>query len=100
MRGALKTMRTRVGRVQRDVQRQLVKLPQQVQVKGQDLLQRVGRIISQKKTKDKNKLYTSHAPEAECMASWPISDPAMSWRVKAARKSKACRFCDQVRSEG
>jgi IS5 family transposase len=38
MRAAIKTLRTRVGRVQRDVQRQLVnmsaKLPQQVQAKG------------------------------------------------------------------
>lgn len=30
---------TQVGRVQRDVQRQLAKLPEQVQAKGQDLLQ-------------------------------------------------------------
>ena len=33
MRAAIKTLRTRVGRVQRDVQRQLAKLPEQVQTK-------------------------------------------------------------------
>ena len=55
MRGALKTLRTRVGRVQRDVQRQLAQLPEQMQVKGQELLQRMGRILTQR-TKDKNKL--------------------------------------------
>ncbi|PRH15837.1 IS5 family transposase, partial [Burkholderia multivorans] len=67
MRAAIKTLRTRVGRVQRDVQRQLTKLPEQVQAKGQDLLQRVGRILTQK-TKDKNKLYALHAPEVECIS--------------------------------
>ena len=62
MRGAIKTLRTLVRRVQRDVLRQLVKL--QEQVKGQDLLERVGHILPQK-TKDKNRLYDLHAPEVE-----------------------------------
>ena len=53
MRAAIKTLRTRVGRVQRDVQRQLAKLTERVQAKGQDLLQRVGRIPSRKRPKTK-----------------------------------------------
>lgn len=74
MRAAIKTLRTRVGRVQRDVQRQLAKLPEQVQAKGQDLLQRVGRILTQK-TKDKNKLYALHAPEVECISKGKARNP-------------------------
>jgi len=74
MRAAIKTLRTRVGRVQRDVQRQLTKLPEQVQAKGQDLLQRVGRILTQK-TKDKNKLYALHAPEVECISKGKARTP-------------------------
>ena len=74
MRAAIKTLRTRVGRVQRDVQRQLVKLPEQVQAKGQDLQQRVGRILSQK-TKNKNKLYALQAPEVECISKGKARNP-------------------------
>ena len=74
MRAAIKTLRTRVGRVQRDVQRQLAKLPEQVQAKGQDLLRRVGRILTQK-TKDKNKLYALHAPEVECISKGKARNP-------------------------
>lgn len=74
MRAAIKTLRTRVGRVQRDVQRQLAKLPEQVQAKGLDLLQRVGRILTQK-TKDKNKLYALHAPEVECISKGKARNP-------------------------
>jgi IS5 family transposase len=74
MRAAIKTLRTRVGRVQRDVQRQLAKLPEQVQAKGRDLLQRVGRILTQK-TKDKNKLYALHAPEVECNSKGKARNP-------------------------
>jgi IS5 family transposase len=74
MRAAIKTLRTRVGRVQRDVQRQLAKLPEQAQARGQDLLQRVGRILTQK-TKDKNKLYALHAPEVECISKGKARNP-------------------------
>ena len=52
---ALKTLGTLKGRVQR----QLLKLPEQVLAKGNDLMQRVGRIHAQK-IKDKNKLYIQH----------------------------------------
>ncbi len=82
MRGALKTLRTRVGRVQRDVQRQLGQLPEQLQVKGKDLLHRVGRILTQK-TKDKNKLYALHAPEVECISKGKARNP-YEFGVKAS----------------
>jgi IS5 family transposase len=74
MRGAIKALRTRVGRVQRDVQRQLGQLCHEVQAKGQDLLHRVGRILTQK-TKDKNKLYALHAPEVECLSKGKARNP-------------------------
>jgi IS5 family transposase len=74
MRAAIKTLRTRVSRVQRDVQRQMAKLPEQVQAKSQDLLQRVGRILTQK-TEDKNKLYALHAPEVECISKGKARNP-------------------------
>lgn len=50
------------------------KLPEQVQAKGQDLLQRVGRILTQK-TKDKSKLYALHAPEVECISKGKARNP-------------------------
>ena len=71
---ALDAVSGAIGRVQRDVQRQLTKLPAQVQAKGQDLLQRVGRILTQK-IKDKNKLYALHAPEVECISKGKARNP-------------------------
>ena len=65
MRKAVRTLRTRVGRMQREVARQLVALPEQAQAKVRDLLARTDRILTQK-IKDKNKLYALHAPEVEC----------------------------------
>jgi len=52
----------------------LTKLPARVQAKGQDLLQRVGRILTQK-AKDKNKLYALHAPEVECISKGKARNP-------------------------
>jgi IS5 family transposase len=56
-----------VGRVYREVARQLDQLPQQAQSQARELLQRAGRILTQKPS-DKNKLYAMHAPEVECIA--------------------------------
>ena len=70
MNKAVRTLRTRVGRVHREVQRQLHMLPETAKAKVQDLLQRTGRILAQR-TKDKNKLYALHAPEVECNAQVP-----------------------------
>ena len=71
---ALRTLRTRVGRVQREVGRQLGALPQQAQTKVSDLLARTGRILAQR-TKDKNKLYALHAPEVECISKGKAHTP-------------------------
>ncbi len=45
-----------------------------MQTKGQDLLQRVGRILTQK-TKDTSKLYGLHAPEVECISKGKARTP-------------------------
>lgn len=74
MRKAVRTLRTRVGRVHREVQRQLHVLPEAAQAKVQDLLQRTGRILTQR-TKDKNKLYALHAPEVECISKGKARTP-------------------------
>jgi IS5 family transposase len=67
MRKAVRSLRTRVGRVQREVARQCVALPEQAQAKIRDLLARTARILIQR-TKDKNKLYALNAPEVECIS--------------------------------
>jgi IS5 family transposase len=56
-----------VGRVQREVARQLDTLPEPARAKLNDLLARTDRILPQR-TKDKNKLYALHAPEVECIS--------------------------------
>ena len=74
MKKAVRTLRTRVGRVHREVQRQLHVLPEAAKAKVQDLLQRTGRILTQR-TKDKNKLYALHAPEVECISKGKARTP-------------------------
>jgi len=74
MRKAVRTLRTRVGRVHREVQRQLHELPEAAIARVQDLLQRTGRILTQR-TKDKNKLYALHAPEVECISKGKARTP-------------------------
>ena len=74
MNKALRTLRTRVGRVQREVARQLDRLPEQARAKVGDFLTRTGRILTQK-TKDKNKLYALHAPEVECISKGKARTP-------------------------
>lgn len=74
MRKSVRTLRTRVGRVQREVARQLAALPEQAQAKARDLLGRTGRILTQC-TKDKNKLYALHAPEVECISKGKARTP-------------------------
>jgi len=74
MHRAVRTLRTRVGRIHREIQRQLHKLPEQAGAKVQELLQRTGRILSQRK-QDKNKLYALHAPEVECIAKGKARTP-------------------------
>lgn len=74
MKKAVRTLRTRVGRVHREVQRQLHLLPEVAKAKVQDLLQRTGRILAQR-AKDKNKLYALHAPEVECISKGKARTP-------------------------
>lgn len=74
MRKAVRTLRKGVGRVQREVARQLAGLPEQAQAKVRDLLARMGRILTQK-IKDKNKLYALHAPEIECISKGKARTP-------------------------
>ena len=74
MHKAVRTLRSRVGRVHRDVQRQLHKVPEQARAQMQELLDRSARILSQR-TKDKNKLYALHAPEVECIAKGKARTP-------------------------
>lgn len=74
MKKAVRTLRTRVGRIQREVTRQLAVLPAQAQAKVSDLLARTGRILAQAR-KDKNKLYALHAPEVECISKGKARTP-------------------------
>ena len=74
MKKAVKTLRTRVGRVHREIHRKLNGLAAQQQVEAQDLLGRIHRILTQK-TKDKNKLYALHAPEVECISKGKARTP-------------------------
>lgn len=74
MRRAVRTLRSRVGRVHRDVQRQLDRLPEAARAEVEQLLGRTERILTQR-TKDRNKLYALHAPEVECIAKGKARTP-------------------------
>ncbi len=66
MRSHLKKLKTLVGRVWRDVSRQLAQVPQHLKPKVTDLLQKVERLLKQQ-PQDSHKLYSLHAPEVECI---------------------------------
>ena len=74
MRTALRALRTRVGRVHREVSRQLGSLCESVRAKLGELLARTGRILAQR-PKDKGKLYALHAPEVECISKGKAATP-------------------------
>jgi transposase, IS5 family len=74
MRKALRTLRSRVGRVMRDVERQLGSVVDCNRSALQALIANTKRILTQK-TKDKNKLYALHAPEVECLAKGKARKP-------------------------
>ena len=82
MHGALRLLRTRVGRVHRDVGRQRDRIPLHQREQFDDLMGRTGRVLSQK-PKDKNKLYAVHAPEVECIAKGKARTP-YEYGVKVA----------------
>lgn len=66
-RKALKQLKTLVGRVYRDIERQLPQQPPGVQTAFQETLAKSQRILNQQR-QDKDKLYSFHAPEVECIA--------------------------------
>lgn len=67
MHKSLGTLKSRVGRIWRDIARQLDKVTGEERVHLEELLGRTWRILNQK-PKDKGKLYALHAPEVECIA--------------------------------
>lgn len=79
MRGVLRTLRTRVGRVYRDIERQLEEVSAAQLPALTELMARVKRILTQQ-TKDKNKLYALHAPEVECIAKGKAKSSARKYR--------------------
>ena len=74
MRKALRTLRTRVGRVCREVRRQIEQIGAEHRDRAREFLRRAQRILTQK-TKDKHKLYAFHAPEVEFIAKGKARTP-------------------------
>jgi IS5 family transposase len=74
MKKSLRTLRSRVGRVMRDVGRQLERIDPSRQDRAREILGRANRILTQQ-TKDKNKLYAFHAPEVECISKGKARTP-------------------------
>lgn len=74
MRNHLKKLKTLVGRVWRDVSRQLAQVPQHLKPKVTDLLQKVERLLKQQ-PQDSHKLYSLHAPEVECISKGKLRQP-------------------------
>jgi len=73
MRAVLKTQRTILGRVWRDIQRKL-SAEHANNVAVNNTLTKVKRLLMQQRT-DKNKLYSLHAPEVECIAKGKVRQP-------------------------
>ena|ERR1022692_2348677 len=63
----LKRLKTCLGRVYRDLQRQMPIQSEAVQTRFTEPLARVERLLRQQR-QDHNKLYSLHAPEVECIA--------------------------------
>ena len=74
MRAALRTLRSRVGRVHREVARQVEQVCEPAKTRLCELLARTGRILAQR-PKDKHKLYALHAPEVECISKGKAATP-------------------------
>ena len=74
MRGSLKKLKTLVGRVWRDVSRQVGRMPEGLRAKAGELLTKVERLLTQKQH-DSNKLYSLHAPEVECISKGKSRQP-------------------------
>jgi IS5 family transposase len=74
MKKTLRTLKTRVGRVPREINRKIDQVPEDIRPQAETLLQRVQRILTQK-PKDKNKLYALHAPAVECISKGKARTP-------------------------
>ena len=74
MQASLKALRTLVGRVWRDIDRKLDWQDDVQATKASSILTRVKRLLEQK-PKDKNKLYSLHAPEVECIGKGKARHP-------------------------
>jgi transposase, IS5 family len=75
MRKALRTLRPRVGRVMRDVDRQAVQVSDSGRAALLELIASTKRILSQK-PQDKNKLYALHGCTHRKSNVWPRERPA------------------------
>jgi IS5 family transposase len=67
MRRALQALRSCVERVQRDIERQVERVPSVARERLNELLGRT-RCILRQRSNDKNKLYALHAPEVGCIS--------------------------------
>jgi len=74
MKNALRTLRSRVGRVMRDMERPFELVADTGRSALQELIGHARRILSQKQ-KDRNKLYALHVPEVECLAKGKARTP-------------------------
>jgi IS5 family transposase len=74
MRSHLKKLKTVVGRVWRDVWRQLSQVTGHLRPKVTELLDKVERLLKQQ-PKDSHKLYSLHAPEVECIGKGKVRQP-------------------------
>ncbi len=74
MKATLKSLRTLVGRVLRDIDRKLDRQDETTAARAEAILARVKRVLNQK-PKDKNKLYSLHAPEVECISKGKARQP-------------------------
>ena len=69
MRRSLRKLCTWVGRLQRELERQLEQLPAEARQKAVELINMAKRLIKQaKNTKTKNKLYSLHEQEVDCIS--------------------------------
>lgn len=67
MQSVLKRQRTLLNRVWRDISRKLAERDEETQLQAKPLMMLIHRLLHQKKS-DKNKLYSIHAPEVECIS--------------------------------
>lgn len=74
MKASLKSLRSLVGRVWRDIDRKLDRQDEVQSAKAASILARVRRLLEQKNN-DKNKLYSQHAPEVECISKGKVRQP-------------------------